>query len=87
MTPLETVARALVQKRNKNLPVTDAPIDWEYISRNPENEWYRFYMGQARAALLVLGRQEECPDLVPKVHWDAFRAVCCFIATEGKDNG
>jgi hypothetical protein len=61
MTPLQAVARALVLERNKTLPVTDAPIDWEYISRDPENEWYRFYMGQARAALLALA-EFKLPD-------------------------
>ena len=81
MTPLQAVARALVLERNKNLPVTDAPIDWEYISRDPENEWYRYYMGQARAALLSLAVCDfKGPHLLPD---EAFKARLWAIATEG----
>lgn len=82
MTPIEHVAKALVRQRNNSPFLLDGHIDWAFISNNPKNQWYQFYIGQARAALLALAdRLETEPDS------DACIVKLRSIASEGGDDG
>lgn len=59
MTPLQTIAKAICDWENEN--GKDAPIDFEYIRKVPHNQYYQFYMAQARKIATTLA-EADLPD-------------------------
>lgn len=71
---LQIIAKAIVQVGNLSW---EAPIDWDYISKDPQNEWYLRAMEQARAALLALARADLSEDMI-NTGWEGGEAAVRF---------
>ena len=56
MTPLEAMAKAICDYENAH--GSQAPVDWDYIRKSPDNINYEWYMGIAKAAILSLAEVE-----------------------------
>ena len=61
MTPLEAMAKAICDYENAH--GSQAPVDWDYIRKSPDNINYEWYMGIAKAAILSLA-EVELPESV-----------------------